>query len=514
MFRCAATTPFKLSSHKEPRPDAFTLIEVVISIGLLASAMAALAFTVSAVLQARSLAAAQWRLEQAQRVVEWTVRQRLEESNEVLVPQSGSGEILSIASPNPTEDPVQFSVSDNVLLIQTGSSAAVPLTPSNVRMTTFTAERLDGSPPSIRITLRLETTTLNAVAARESVISVTLHYESPSAQAEGGSQAPELPANTFVLENITGTPISFADTQWPIGVPVFLSAFGPRLNNAGAYDFHEGVDLSGARGDPVYAIADGEVFRTYAEDDPTSTFAGLGNVVIIRHNADNPIPFWGTHTEYYSIYGHLDSSEFDFGMTHPPYPHINKGEPVGGMGDSGDVGSVQLHYEIRVETTCAKQTQIDHPEYTCASAFGDTPQEPHVNPFWFHASDDEDQDTFAIETDTVGDDLIVVVRADREELDLNSVSAEAGGEEKTVNFNLREGLSPDDADDQEYEGVTIEPSVFDETSPEYKIQFTFEGLADFDSITAQDVFGGGVRLTNTDEDEETEDNDDYDDEEE
>lgn len=110
----------------------------------------------------------------------------------------------------------------------------------------------------------------------------------------------------------------------PLAMPVqaafrFTSPFGPRWGR-----MHEGVDMAGPVGTPVYATADGEV-----------TFAGwqngYGRIVIVRHP-------YGLETRY----PHLNAIRAEVGQ------RVSRGDQVGDMGNSGRSTGPHLHYEIRV----------------------------------------------------------------------------------------------------------------------------------------------------------------------
>lgn len=111
----------------------------------------------------------------------------------------------------------------------------------------------------------------------------------------------------------------------PLAMPVqaafrYTSPFGPRWGR-----MHEGVDMAGPVGTPVYATADGVV-----------TFAGwqngYGRIVIVRHA-------YGVETRY----PHLNAIRAEVGQ------RVEVGEQVGDMGNSGRSTGPHLHYEVRVD---------------------------------------------------------------------------------------------------------------------------------------------------------------------
>lgn len=111
----------------------------------------------------------------------------------------------------------------------------------------------------------------------------------------------------------------------PLAMPVrdsfrYTSPFGPRWGR-----MHEGVDMAGPVGTPVYATADGVV-----------TFAGwqngYGRIVIVEHE-------FGFETRY----PHLNAIRTEVGQS------VSRGEQVGDMGSSGRSTGSHLHYEVRVD---------------------------------------------------------------------------------------------------------------------------------------------------------------------
>ncbi|MDM7458419.1 MAG: peptidoglycan DD-metalloendopeptidase family protein, partial [Paracoccus sp. (in: a-proteobacteria)] len=110
----------------------------------------------------------------------------------------------------------------------------------------------------------------------------------------------------------------------PLAMPVkqnfrFTSGFGRRWGR-----MHEGIDLAGPVGTPIYATGDGVV-----------TFAGrmgaYGNLIKIRHEL-------GTETRY----AHLNRIGVRVGQ------RVSQGERIGDMGNTGRSTGPHLHYEVRV----------------------------------------------------------------------------------------------------------------------------------------------------------------------
>lgn len=110
----------------------------------------------------------------------------------------------------------------------------------------------------------------------------------------------------------------------PLAMPVrqnfrYTSGFGRRWGR-----MHEGIDMAGPVGTPIYSTGDGVV-----------TFAGrqgaYGNLIKIRHEL-------GTETRY----AHLNRISVRVGQ------RVSQGERIGDMGNTGRSTGPHLHYEVRV----------------------------------------------------------------------------------------------------------------------------------------------------------------------
>jgi len=105
----------------------------------------------------------------------------------------------------------------------------------------------------------------------------------------------------------------------------FTSGFGPRRDpKTGGRRMHNGVDFAGAVGTPIHATADGVV--TFA-----GWQSGYGRLVKIQHE-------FGIESRY----AHLSKINAKVGQ------RVSRGDRIGGMGASGRVTGVHLHYEVRV----------------------------------------------------------------------------------------------------------------------------------------------------------------------
>ena len=123
----------------------------------------------------------------------------------------------------------------------------------------------------------------------------------------------------------TEAPSSSSGETWmvPCSYRQFSSPFGPRESpTAGASSNHQGVDLAGPEGTPIYATKSGVV-------TVNKSSKSAGNYVTIKH--DNT---------YSSIYMHLSRSVVKKGQT------VKQGELIGYMGSTGVVTGTHLHFGI------------------------------------------------------------------------------------------------------------------------------------------------------------------------
>ncbi len=105
---------------------------------------------------------------------------------------------------------------------------------------------------------------------------------------------------------------------WPLQGPV-NSAFGPRGTRR-----HAGIDIGSPRFQQVAAAADGEV--TFAQ----ATRSGFGNVVVLEHEGG-----------FSTVYAHLSALIAREGES------ARQGQPIGGVGTTGNASGPHLHFEIR-----------------------------------------------------------------------------------------------------------------------------------------------------------------------
>jgi hypothetical protein len=156
----------------------FTLFETTIFVTLSAMVLVESLLLFNSVMRTNSLIRGKDRLRQSAALVEAYIAERLAEADAVTAPASGSGSTLTMSSPDAADDPVSFTVSNGAMQLTLGAAAAVDLTPSYVTITDFTATRLTGSPPAVRLSIGYETDlSPTRSISSTSEFTVTLRYE-------------------------------------------------------------------------------------------------------------------------------------------------------------------------------------------------------------------------------------------------------------------------------------------------------------------------------------------------
>ncbi len=187
--------------------------------------------------------------------------------------------------------------------------------------------------------------------------------------AEGYAEPKECGMDTF--DNSDNQPNDITNTNnnnnpvvsntkiiWPASNNYVTSCFGYRSNFGRN---HDGIDISGKIGDPIYAIADGKV----------SNISSSWGLVTLDHGS------------YLSRYIHMDVINVTMGQT------IKKGQKIGVIGGRGPAGRNQyashLHFEILIKGVSQKGNIDDYPE---EDIFLQTPEKSGlaVNPLCFYDS--------------------------------------------------------------------------------------------------------------------------------
>lgn len=126
----------------------------------------------------------------------------------------------------------------------------------------------------------------------------------------GGLPVVNAPVATEVPESTTAPAVSVSVAH-PTGGTAMTSGYGPRGG-----EFHDGVDLDCAIGDPIYAAAAGIVEQNLSEAES----GGYGIKVYIRH-PDGSATF----------YGHMSRSDVSYNQ------FVEAGQQIGACGNTGQV---------------------------------------------------------------------------------------------------------------------------------------------------------------------------------
>src|SRR5882672_783833 len=147
------------------------------------------------------------------------------------------------------------------------------------------------------------------------------------AAAGGPPQSARLAqATTAVEDTAVATPVKATEAtgalptfRWPVRGKV-ITSYGAKTNGKS----NDGINLAVPEGTPVKAAEDGVV--AYSGNE----LKGYGNLVLVRHS-----------NGYVTAYAHASELLVKRGET------IKRGQIIAKSGQSGEVGSPQLHFEIR-----------------------------------------------------------------------------------------------------------------------------------------------------------------------
>ncbi|HVJ35458.1 MAG TPA: LysM peptidoglycan-binding domain-containing M23 family metallopeptidase [Terriglobia bacterium] len=188
------------------------------------------------------------------------------------------------------------------------------------------------------------TTTANTAAANAANKATTLPNGEPAisipdfpdatAKSNAAANTASNAASSAASQVAAATPAPAAATGsgqfgWPVQGKV-VSKFGATADGLR----NDGINISAPAGAPVVAAADGVV--AYAGNE----LRGFGNMILIRH-ADG----WVT------AYAHNESLTVKKGDT------VKRGQTIARVGQTGNVTSPQLHFEIRKGTSAQDPTK-------------------------------------------------------------------------------------------------------------------------------------------------------------
>jgi murein DD-endopeptidase MepM/ murein hydrolase activator NlpD len=161
-------------------------------------------------------------------------------------------------------------------------------------------------------------------AAASLVLSTPILRQRLNPAPAGDSQFRNLFNSMQQLENPTAQAIAIPSRR-PVDTMRLTSSFGHRSDPfTGRRARHNGIDIPGPVGTPIFATADGTVGRA-------QRLGGYGNYVEIEHG--NAIQ---------TRYGHLSAIAVVSGQ------RIRRGDILGYMGSTGRSTGSHLHYEVRI----------------------------------------------------------------------------------------------------------------------------------------------------------------------
>jgi murein DD-endopeptidase MepM/ murein hydrolase activator NlpD len=162
--------------------------------------------------------------------------------------------------------------------------------------------------------------------AQPRTVAVEKVASAPAQNARIATQEPEKTESVVKTAEAAGPMPSF---RWPARGRV-IAGFGPKTNGAQ----NDGINLAVPEGTPIKAADDGVV--AYAGNE----LKGYGNLVLIRHA-----------NGFVSAYAHASELLVKRGDT------IKRGQVIAHAGQTGNVTSPQLHFEIRKGSTPVDPTK-------------------------------------------------------------------------------------------------------------------------------------------------------------
>jgi murein DD-endopeptidase MepM/ murein hydrolase activator NlpD len=171
------------------------------------------------------------------------------------------------------------------------------------------------------------TPALQPIAAAQPAAAAAVPATKMAAAAPESQQKARLAQSTTTPEELSGpSPVKAAEAtgalpsfRWPVRGRV-ITAYGAKTNGKA----NDGINLAVPEGTPVKAADDGVV--AYSGNE----LKGYGNLVLIRHA-----------NGYVTAYAHASELLVKRGDT------IKRGQVIAKSGQSGEVASPQLHFEIR-----------------------------------------------------------------------------------------------------------------------------------------------------------------------
>lgn len=177
--------------------------------------------------------------------------------------------------------------------------------------------------------------------------------------------------NAKILDYTVGFRLIEDKNIWPLPKSTIChvgAAFGPRKNGGskGYYDYHRGIDITGAIGDPIVSVYDGVVTGVY-------NWSGGGLTVAIRHNLPQLVKFHPDKPStdvFYTLYSHMGHIGVTWG------DEVKAGQNIGEIGMTGRTNAPHLHFELRLQVFCSLENALKSTAFECNKVQID----PHINP--------------------------------------------------------------------------------------------------------------------------------------
>jgi murein DD-endopeptidase MepM/ murein hydrolase activator NlpD len=220
--------------------------------------------------------------------------------------------VSAIAAANKIPTSTKLKIGDKLVIpgVRVASPPAAPAQPAKTAAAVRPAPPVTGS--TTKVALAAPPPAVPKAAAAEPTGKARMH--APVTDAPGnGSAAPPPPGDATA-----GAPTF----RWPVRGRV-IAGFGPKSGQQ-----NDGINLAVPEGTPIKAAEDGVV--AYAGNE----LKGYGNLVLVRHT-----------NGFVTAYAHASELTVKRGDS------IRRGQVIGKSGQTGNVTSPQLHFEIRKGAT-------------------------------------------------------------------------------------------------------------------------------------------------------------------
>ncbi len=257
----------------------------------------------------------------------------LSPGQQLVIPrQTAVGAVPALAAP--VSKPVAVAAAPAVHVVNPGDTLLSVARHNHVSLSELARANGIESNAKLRLGMKLTVpgakTAAVAPAAPATVAAQPVAAVAPAtkmAAAGGPPQSARLAQATATVEDAAvATPVKATEAtgalptfRWPVRGKV-ITSYGAKTNGKS----NDGINLAVPEGTPVKAAEDGVV--AYSGNE----LKGYGNLVLVRHS-----------NGYVTAYAHASELMVKRGDT------IKRGQTIAKSGQSGEVGSPQLHFEIR-----------------------------------------------------------------------------------------------------------------------------------------------------------------------